>query len=73
MKKLFSDIFTEKDGETICVGRFLWIWGAFLFFTLAAWAVFHGKEFDPQNYGVGLGGVLAGGGAGVALKGRNES
>lgn len=72
MGKLLNDIFTEKDGETYCVGRVLWVAGCVLFYLLAMWAVFHGKDFDPQNYGLGLGGVLAGGGAGVALKGREE-
>jgi len=42
------------------------------FIGLAIWSVIHGKEFDPQSYGLGYGGLLSGGGAGIWAKGKVE-
>lgn len=71
-KKFCKDVFTEKDGETFCPARALWILGSFVFFGLAMLAAFKGKDFDPQAYGIGLGTLTGLGGAGVMLKGQTE-
>ena len=70
--KFFNDLITESDGVSVCPARLLLILGALAFIGLAIWAVIHGKEFDPQAYGVGYGGLLAGGGGGILMKGKVE-
>ncbi len=70
--KFLNDLLTESDGISFCPARLLWIIGVLAFIALSFYAVFHGKEFDPQNWGLGYGGLLAGGGVGVAQKGKVE-
>jgi hypothetical protein len=69
---MIKDLFTEKDGESFCPSRLLLILGGIVFLTLAVYSVLHGKEFNAQDFGLGYGGLLGGGGAGIALKGRTE-
>lgn len=73
LETFFKDIFTEKDGDSYCVAKVLWFFGVVGFIGLATWAVvIHGKDFNAQDYGIGLGSVLGGGGIGVAQKGKTE-
>ncbi len=71
--QFLKDLFTEKDGESFCVAKVLWFCGVIGFITLAAWSIIvHGNAFNAQDYGVGLGTTLGGGGLGVAQKGKTE-
>ena len=70
--KFFKDILTEADGTSYCPARLLLIVGSIAFIFLSFYAVYHGKEFDPQNWGLGYGGLLAGGGGWILMKGKVE-
>jgi hypothetical protein len=69
---LVKDLFTEKDGESFCPARLGLLVGLITFICLSFLAVFHGKDFDPQNWGIGYGSLLGGGGAGIWAKGKSE-
>lgn len=72
MKTFFLHLFTGKDNATADVGRLLWAFGVVGFVAFAGWYVFHGGEFDAQNYGIGLGAALGGGGAAIGFKAGTE-
>jgi hypothetical protein len=72
MKTLLLHIFSGKDNQTIDVARVLWVLGVLSFIGYAGYHVFGNHLFDPISYGTGLGGALAGGGAGVGLKSKTE-
>ena len=69
---IWQHLFTGKDGETYDLGRILWAVAAVGFVVFAAIAVLHGKDFNPQDYGIGAGSLLGGGGAGIGLKSKTE-
>ena len=69
---IIKDLITEKDGESYCPERLLLIAGVVVFLALAMYAVWHGKDFNAQDYGIGLGSLLGGGGAGIWAKGKSE-
>jgi hypothetical protein len=66
--KVFNDILTELDGETYDVTKLLWVAGVMVYLILSIISVFKGQSWDPQQYGIGLGVVLAGGGAAIKLR-----
>lgn len=72
MQKLFNDLFTGKDNQTYEMGRFLWCAGCLIFFVLCLIDACSCRHFNPIEYGAGLGAVLAGGGAAIALKSKTE-
>lgn len=66
-------IFTGRDNLTPDIGRILWALGVLVFLAQAVGALwFQHQPWDPSAYGLGLGAVLAGGGAGIGLKARTE-
>jgi len=69
MNKFIKDLLTEINGEKFDVARVLWILGVLVYIGLSIAAVIiKGQLWDPVNYGIGFGAVLAGGGAALALK-----
>lgn len=73
IKKFLRQILTGLDNKTFDIARVLWILTCFVFLGLAIAHVMINKQpFDAQNFGIGAGGVLLGGGAGVGLKGNTE-
>jgi hypothetical protein len=72
MKKIFKDICTCLDGETYDVGRILLIAGSVALVVFAGVSVWKSGAFDAQGFGLGLGGLLGGGGAGIGLKAKTE-
>ena len=68
MKKLLNDILTGLDGETYDIGKVLWVLGVLVYLFLSIAALFKGQLWSPGQYGLGLGAVLAGGGAAMKLK-----
>lgn len=72
--KWFRDAFTERDGSTWDIKRALWAVGVLWFMGLESVAVFvKGQMFDPQATAIGLGGLIAAGGAALAMNRNNES
>lgn len=72
MNKFLKDCVTGIDGESYDIGRAALALVSIGFVVFAGWAVFHGKDFNPQDYGIGAGSILGGGGAGIAMKGKTE-
>lgn len=67
-----KQLFTGVDNQTLDLGRVLWAAGAITFMGTAVYAVWKGQPFAPQDYGIGLGAVLAAGGAALKLKKDTE-
>lgn len=72
LKALIYQTFTGKDNKTLDLGRILWAKGVLLFFALSIYDISRGGMFDPSTWGVGLGAVLAAGGAAIAMKAGTE-
>lgn len=70
--RLLSDMFTGIDNATYDVGRLMWALGCIAYIGLSAYhCIVHGV-FDAPSWGLGFGGVLAGGGAALKLKQGTE-
>lgn len=72
MKKFITDILTGIDNQTIDIGRLLWALGVLVFLGISIGALVKGQPWEPEQYGIGLGAVLAGGGAGIGFKKGTE-
>lgn len=72
ISQLIKDCITGIDGQSVDVGRLLWIAGAITFLVLSVYHAYKHGTFDPLSYGTGYGGVLAGGGAGIGMKAHTE-
>lgn len=72
MSSLLKDLLTGIDGESYDIGRVLWFCCGIAFILFTGYDVYHGGHFDPNNFGIGSGAILGGGGAGVGLKAKTE-
>jgi hypothetical protein len=79
LKMLVKHCLTGKDGETYdparVVGYPAALAGVTVFLFNSVYVVVHTKAFDPQAFGLGFGGVMAGVAAvagGVAWKSKTE-
>ena len=73
MKTLITHLFTGADNATFDIGRILWAISVVVFLALAVYAViWKGQPWAPQDYGTGLGLVLAAGGAAIGFKSSAE-
>jgi len=71
--RMWIDSFTTSDGKTFDVGRILGFWSIATFIFLATWDVLvKGHEFHMQDFGVGLGALMAAMGALLKLKETTE-
>ena len=70
--KIIKHILTGIDGETYDPARVIWVAISFTFIVGALYGIFHGKDFNMQDFGIGSGALLGGGGAGVAVKSKTE-
>jgi len=73
IESFFVLTFTGKDNHTPDIGRILWAIGVLIFFGLAVYdtVILH-NAFKASEYGLGLGGTLAGGGAALGFKAKTE-
>jgi hypothetical protein len=74
LKKIIMDSITGIDGETIDPARIFFCIITLEYAALAAFAVVNNPahSFDLQSFAIGAGALLAGGGAGIALKADTE-
>lgn len=73
MKKILNDLLTGIDGQTHDVGRYLWILSVLAGLTYAGYdLVFLKTPFDIVKYGLGVGSLLAAGGAALWAKKDTE-
>jgi hypothetical protein len=71
-KKLFFDSFTGKTNDIFDIGRILWALSVLFYLGLSTADVIMTKNFEYQDFGIGLGAVLAGGGAAIGFKKSTE-
>ena len=72
LKDLIFQTFTGKDNKTLDLGRILWAKGVIIFFGISIYDIYNGGVFDPSSWGIGLGAVLAAGGAALGFKASTE-
>jgi hypothetical protein len=66
--KLLKDILSGPGNEYFDMGRLLWGLSVLSMIGYQGFAIYRGQVFDPISFGAGAAGILAGGGAGTALK-----
>lgn len=72
MIAIIQKLFSGKDNLTPDLGRVLWALGVLTFIGISIASIFKGQPWEPEQYGIGLGAVLAGGGAGIGFKKETE-
>jgi hypothetical protein len=72
LKELIFQTFTGRDNKTLDLGRILRAKGVLIFFGLSIYDIYRGSAFDASTWGIGLGAVLAAGGAALAMKAGTE-
>lgn len=72
MMMFIRHLLTGIDGKSYDVGRVLWLYIGIAFIAFEAYELHHGGHFDPNNFGIGSGAILGGGGAGIGLKAKTE-
>lgn len=72
IKHILHHIFTGIDGESYDLGRILWAKISLVYCGLSIYDVINVAHFDPQQWAIGAGAILAGGGGSLALKAKTE-
>lgn len=72
LKQIFFDCFTGKTNDIFDIGRILWALSVIVFLGLAIYDVVLTRDFNPEQFGIGLSLVLAGGGAALGFKRSTE-
>jgi hypothetical protein len=72
MNKIISDCFTGKDNQTYDIGRILWGLSVIVFLALSSFSCIKSSTWNPVDFGIGLGSVLAAGGVALGLKKSTE-
>jgi len=67
-KRFFIDLFTEDDNNTWCIARVSAFISVVSFIALGIAHVIINHQFQPSEFGVGIGSLL--GGAGVMIGGK---
>jgi hypothetical protein len=65
-------LFTTADNQSADIGRVLWCLLTVAFVLLSVVAVLRGQPFDPMNWTLGAGSLLALGGTALAIKHGTE-
>jgi len=63
---------TGADNQTYDIGRVLWALAFLVGLSLVVASFLTGRAFDLQQYGIGVGALLTGGGVSLALKAKTE-
>lgn len=72
IKTLIIHLTTEKDNETFCPARILWVLSSLMYFGLAWYQVWHTKNFDYVQFATGFAALQASGAAAVKIKETTE-
>jgi hypothetical protein len=68
MGKVLKDWFTEPDGKSYCLVKAIAGSGALVYFSATMIHVYINHAFDYQAFGIGLGAIMGGAGAGLMMK-----
>ena len=72
MPHLLRPLLTGRDNRTYDVARVLLFAGGIVFLVCTLVAVAHSLTFDMENFGLGFGALLGGGGVGIGAKAHAE-
>lgn len=73
MGNILKDLLTGKDNQTYNLARVGWGASLLVFLGLAVYdVVVNHTPFNMQNFGIGLGAVLAAGGGAIGLQAKTE-
>ena len=73
MSEILKQLLTGIDGHTHDVGRYLWVLSVLAGLGYAGYdLIWLRNAFNIVNYGIGVGSLLAAGGAGLMLKKDTE-
>lgn len=67
-----TQILTNSDNRTHNVLRHGIVWGFLAIVGLQLYAIFKGQVFDVQEFGIAVGALLGGGGAGLGASAKSE-
>lgn len=73
MNKFLTDILMTLDGKRFHISKVLWVVGVLVYLILSTTAVIMGQPWNPAQYGIGFGAVLAGGGVAMKLNKEPDS
>lgn len=65
-------LFTGKDNKTLDLGRILWAKMSFVYCGLSIYYIYKSGTFSAQDWAIGAGVLLAGGGGALGLKAATE-
>ena len=68
IKKIVRDVFTESDNTTHDLYRYLSLFAIIAGIGCQLYAIYKGQKFDMQEFGIGMGALLAGVGVALGLK-----
>ena len=72
--RFWRALFSERDNQTADLKRVLWALGFGWALAMETWAVvWRGQSFDLVSAGLGVSGLMAAGGASLALNRKNEN
>lgn len=72
MKQFIQDLFTEDDNKTWCIARVSAFIGILSFVGLGIVHVITNHQFQPSEYGMGLGAAFSGAGVFIAGKAATQ-
>jgi hypothetical protein len=72
MTDFIKKLFTGADNATWDLGRLLWAKTSVVYCVISGYQVYHAGAFDPQQWAIGAGAILAAGGGSLALKSKTE-
>lgn len=71
-RTILLHLLTGKDGESLDLGRVMWIITAFAHIGYTAWQAAVTKTFDPTGFATGAGLIAGGFGANILMKAKTE-
>ncbi|MDQ2823560.1 MAG: hypothetical protein M3Y65_24810 [Pseudomonadota bacterium] len=71
-RTILLHLLTGKDGESLDLGRVMWIITAFAHIGYTAWQAASMRVFDPMAFATGAGLIAGGFGANILMKAKTE-
>jgi hypothetical protein len=72
LRTVLLHLLTGKDGQSLDLGRVMWVITAFSHIAYTAWQAASVKVFDPTAFATGAGIIAGGFGANILMKAQTE-
>ena len=72
LRTVLVHLLTGKDGESLDLGRVMWVITAFCHIGFTAWQAGATQTFDPMGFATGAGIIAGGFGANILMKAKTE-